>query len=132
MKQKLGEANGAWVYNICRGICSEAVTQQEKTKSFGSNKNLQPPARTIDELERWLDLGISAAGSGHQSRSCPLPPPRRLKTSEQLRQLARDMLKGLLKSLPCSHISLGVSGLTTQETNFKFSLDEFVSRGGGG
>ncbi|KAI9358558.1 hypothetical protein DFJ73DRAFT_143879 [Zopfochytrium polystomum] len=59
LKSKLGDATGVWAYNICRGICRAPVTQITQTKSFGSNKSIIPPARSMAEALRWLEYLVA-------------------------------------------------------------------------
>jgi DNA polymerase eta len=59
LKAKLGEATGAWLYDICRGICHESVQQTSMAKSMGANKSLRPAISSMAELAKWVEGGWS-------------------------------------------------------------------------
>eukprot|EP00118_Oscarella_pearsei_P010775 m.68196 g.68196 ORF g.68196 m.68196 type:complete len:582 (+) comp35498_c0_seq4:2-1747(+) len=56
LQEKLGEKNGAWLYNICRGLDSEPVRPRLLPKSIGCSKNFPGSAKLAshEQVKYWL------------------------------------------------------------------------------
>ncbi|KAJ3268903.1 DNA-directed DNA polymerase eta rad30 [Terramyces sp. JEL0728] len=63
MKSKLGNDDGQWVYNICRGICTDSgniqlilVVKAKPPAGYGAFKLFNWPVKTLAELHKWVGI----------------------------------------------------------------------------
>ncbi|KAJ3250916.1 DNA-directed DNA polymerase eta rad30 [Boothiomyces macroporosus] len=56
MKSKLGNEDGQWVYDICRGICHDPVVKAKPPASYGAFKLFNWSVKTVPELHRWIGI----------------------------------------------------------------------------
>ncbi|KAJ3182699.1 DNA-directed DNA polymerase eta rad30 [Geranomyces variabilis] len=56
LQAKFGASTGSWLYDICRGICHEPVTETAIAKSMMAAKTLRPHIKTVAELSHWLEI----------------------------------------------------------------------------
>ncbi|KAJ3163144.1 DNA-directed DNA polymerase eta rad30 [Geranomyces michiganensis] len=56
LQSKFGASTGTWLYDICRGICHEPVTETAIAKSMMAAKSLRPHIKTTSEMSHWLDI----------------------------------------------------------------------------
>ena len=134
LRAKLGQEQGSWVYNACRGIDYTEVNPRTKIKSMLSAKNFQPALNTSESAARWLriltaDLASRVMededhrvpktitihhrhGGTTKSRQAPLPPTKEV-TKEYLYNHALHVWKGIEtegRAFPANNISVAISG----------------------
>ena len=58
-----GSESANWLYNICRGICTEnslsiltIVQERNKAKSMGACKNFRPKISQMTEIRHWVSV----------------------------------------------------------------------------
>lgn len=54
LSRRFGNETGTWLFNICRGICTDPVQDVSSLKSMLSAKSLRPPALNLQDVDRWL------------------------------------------------------------------------------
>jgi DNA polymerase eta len=56
LQSKFGQKTGVWLYELCRGHCSESINVRTIPKSIGCSKNFNGPTKliTVDQVHYWL------------------------------------------------------------------------------
>ncbi|XP_003382583.1 PREDICTED: DNA polymerase eta-like [Amphimedon queenslandica] len=57
LQEKFGLKTGSWLYELCRGICHEKISNRIITKSIGCGKNFPGPSKlkTAKAVKYWLE-----------------------------------------------------------------------------
>ncbi|KAI8592388.1 hypothetical protein BDZ88DRAFT_449317 [Geranomyces variabilis] len=56
LQAKFGASTGSWLYDICRGMCHDPVTETAIAKSMMAAKTLRPHVKSVAELSHWLEI----------------------------------------------------------------------------
>ena len=119
LRQKLGQEQGSWVYNTCRGIDYSEVNPRTKIKSmlrFSQNlihltrsaKNFQPPVNNFEAAARWLrvltaDLASRVNEDEDHRRPRTLTIHHRSGGVTKSRQAPLPLTKDITKEFLCTH-----------------------------
>ena len=152
--EQFGNANGVWLYNICRGICLEHVVACDTTKSMGANKEFRSHLPSIEKVEPWLivlsaelfyrlteDYDVNKrwpkslilhyktpnmTEKNGRSRSVPMPRREFISDPQTLFNQALSILKQQGNAaFPCSSISLSVTGFVDHAAGAGFITNYF-------
>lgn len=144
---KFGSENGAWLYNISRGLCNAPVVEQITIKGMMSAKSFRPYVSKLEELRRWILVLSSELYTRvyevleetnswpktltlhyriypelqERSRSVPFPSRFKITSIDAIVQLACSSILSD-KMLPCSRLSLQLNGLETLESSSNIEL----------
>ncbi|KAJ3264866.1 DNA-directed DNA polymerase eta rad30 [Chytriomyces hyalinus] len=153
LQTTLGEAQGIWVHDISRGICSESVTFAQLQKSLGAVKSLRPPVSKMADISKWLHVLASEiflrlkedhedharwprtfsviyrTNISRQStaRSGPMPSRVRLTTPDILAKLALSLI-GSASIVPCGMLSLNCTSFAPEESTSTTSVTHFFKK----
>ncbi|KAI5300355.1 hypothetical protein KEM56_002517 [Ascosphaera pollenicola] len=137
MRAKLGEETATWLYLIIRGEDHSDVNTRVQIKSMLSAKVFRPSIRTMEQIEKWLQIFVADiynrlvqdgmlehkrrpkvitlhcqnAQRSNGSRRMQIPQGRSI-DKELLLDLSKKLLAQTMSTnnvLPCAHLSLSVS-----------------------
>ncbi|KZZ92312.1 ImpB/MucB/SamB family protein [Ascosphaera apis ARSEF 7405] len=147
MRSKLGEETATWLYLMIRGEDYSEVNTRVQIKSMLSAKVFRPNIRTMEQIEKWLQIFVSDIYNrlvqdgilehkrrprvitlhcqneqrSNGSRRMQIPQGR-LIDEDLLMDLSKKLLVQTMstnKVLPCAHLSLSVSDFEDGATGTK-------------
>ncbi|KAI8897839.1 hypothetical protein BC833DRAFT_592240 [Globomyces pollinis-pini] len=146
IQNKLGEDVGDWLYNICRGVCSDKVIQSKNCKSIASIKTFNTPVTEVDSIRKWLGvlsneiysrslgeygetsrwpklLTLAIRNPSLRTQSCPFPHKDDLKDFTVVLDKALQLAKNEFNMASMTLISLTISGF---EKRSNLSLSKWL------
>lgn len=148
----LGRKDGAFVFDICRGINHKPVKPVQPMKSLMSGKSLIPPCTDMETLKNWLNvlgtelvfrlqdaaedsrwpkslaIGIYSPNSGYLQRVGLIPSHSSLQVDPNLlASRAFDLCQGFSDDelFPCKFLCLSAIGLEDSITKTNTTITDF-------
>jgi DNA polymerase eta len=133
----IGQQDGKWAFDICRGICHDLVKESALTKSMQSCKNFRKGIQDMNTLNHWLrnlsselyhrlfqdfeenqrwpkSVAVTLRYKGSSSsvtKQSSLPHRDYVNTQDDLFSIIEAIVSGFTLSLPCFYIGIALSGL---------------------
>ncbi|CAG8461275.1 11556_t:CDS:10, partial [Ambispora gerdemannii] len=151
LQSKFGMTTGVWLYNICRGIDTEEVTQRNILKSMMASKSFRPPVTKMSQIEHWANiLGVElytrvkddyeinqrwpknllihyrcSAHPTSRSKSSFFPHRISLTSPDVISSKILELFKNSNYEFPCSNFSASATGLTKDESLGTMDISKF-------